>query len=75
LFVGDPPTNCPNLLRRYEKGKLLEIVKQRVNDGGIIRLIGKWLNAGVMEGAILTISEKGTPQGGVITPPTILQKV
>ena len=51
-----------------EKGKLLEVIKQRVNDGGIIRLIGKWLNAGVMEGEILTISEKGTPQGGVISP-------
>ncbi len=51
-----------------EKGMLLEIVKQRVNDGGIIRLIGKWLNAGVMEGEILTISETGTPQGGVISP-------
>ena len=51
-----------------EKGKLLGVIKQRVNDGGIIRLIGKWLNAGVMEGDILTISEKGTPQGGVISP-------
>jgi RNA-directed DNA polymerase len=51
-----------------EKGKLLTVIKQRVNDGGIIRLIGKWLNAGVMEGEILTISEKGTPQGGVISP-------
>ncbi len=51
-----------------EKGKLLEIIKQRVNDGGIIRLIGKWLNAGVMEGETLTYSEKGTPQGGVISP-------
>ena len=51
-----------------EKGKLLEMIKQRVNDGGIIRLIGKWLNAGVMAGEILTISEKGTPQGAVISP-------
>jgi RNA-directed DNA polymerase len=51
-----------------EKGKLLEVIKQRVNDGSIIRLIGKWLNAGVMEGEILSISEKGTPQGGVISP-------
>jgi RNA-directed DNA polymerase len=27
-----------------------EMLKQRVNDGGILRLIGKWLNAGVLEG-------------------------
>ncbi|RKY23011.1 MAG: group II intron reverse transcriptase/maturase [Planctomycetota bacterium] len=51
-----------------EHGKLLDIIKQRINDGGIIRLIGKWLHAGVMEGEILSYSEKGTPQGGVISP-------
>jgi group II intron reverse transcriptase/maturase len=49
-------------------GLLLEIIKKRVNDGGILRLIGKWLNAGVMEGTTLTHPEKGTPQGGVISP-------
>jgi RNA-directed DNA polymerase len=47
---------------------LLKIVKRRVNDGAIIRLIGKWLNAGVMEGITLIHPEKGTPQGGVISP-------
>ncbi len=45
-----------------------EFVKMRVNDGGIIRLIGKWLNAGVVEDGNLTYPEKGTPQGGVISP-------
>jgi RNA-directed DNA polymerase len=47
---------------------LLEMIKQRVNDGGLIRLIGKWLNAGVLEGDELYHPEKGTPQGGVISP-------
>jgi group II intron reverse transcriptase/maturase len=47
---------------------LIDILRMRVSDGGIIRLIGKWLNAGVMEGDILTYAEKGTPQGGVISP-------
>lgn len=47
---------------------LLKIIKKRVNDGAIIRLIGKWLNAGVMEGTTLIRPEKGTPQGGVISP-------
>jgi RNA-directed DNA polymerase len=46
-------------------GYLREFIKQKVNDGGIIRLIGKWLNAGVLEGNILTYPEKGTPQGGL----------
>jgi len=51
-----------------EHGKLMDVIKQRINDGGIIRLIGKWLHAGVMEGETLSYSEKGTPQGGVISP-------
>lgn len=48
--------------------KLMEVIKKRVNDGGILRLIGKWLNAGVMEEGELSHSENGTPQGGVISP-------
>jgi group II intron reverse transcriptase/maturase len=51
-----------------DHGLMLEIIKRRVNDGGILRLIGKWLNAGVMEGTTLIHPEKGTPQGGVISP-------
>ena len=51
-----------------DKEKLREILKLRVNDGGLIRLVGKWLNAGVIEGDVVSYSEKGTPQGGVISP-------
>jgi group II intron reverse transcriptase/maturase len=47
---------------------LRETLRQRVNDGGILRLIGKWLNAGVVEGDEIIYPEKGTPQGGVISP-------
>ncbi len=47
---------------------LKDMIRQRVNDGGIIRLIGKWLNAGVMEGNELTYPGDGTPQGAVISP-------
>jgi len=47
---------------------LREILSQRVRDGVILRLIGKWLNAGVMEGLVLSHPEAGTPQGGVISP-------
>jgi group II intron reverse transcriptase/maturase len=43
-------------------------IKRRVNDGGILRLIGKWLKAGVMEAGSITYAEKGSPQGGVISP-------
>jgi retron-type reverse transcriptase len=51
-----------------DHGLLREIIKRRVNDGGLIRLIGKWLNAGVLEGKQLYHPVKGTPQGGVISP-------
>lgn len=47
---------------------LRQILSRRVRDGVILRLIGKWLNAGVMEGLVLSHPEAGTPQGGVISP-------
>lgn len=48
--------------------KLREVLSQRVSDGVLIRLIGKWLNAGVMEEGVVRHPESGTPQGGVISP-------
>src|SRR5919198_2824506 len=54
-------------------GHLREFITQRVNDGGILRLIGKWLHAGVLESGALSYPDKGTPQGGPSTPPTKLQ--
>ena len=48
---------------------LREFLQQRVNDGGILRLIGKWLHAGVLEAGALMHPDKGTPQGGVISRP------
>jgi len=45
-----------------------KILRQRVRDGVLLRLIGKWLNAGVMEEGCITYSELGVPQGGVVSP-------
>ncbi len=39
-----------------------------MRDGVLLRLVGKWLNAGVLEGGELSYPEAGTPQGGVISP-------
>ena len=47
---------------------LRELLKQRVQDGVLLRLIGKWLNAGVLEDGSLMHPDAGTPQGGVISP-------
>jgi RNA-directed DNA polymerase len=48
--------------------QLQEFVSVRVRDGVLRRLIGKWLNAGVMAGDTVTHPDAGTPQGGVISP-------
>jgi len=47
---------------------LRELLAQRVQDGVLLRLIGKWLNAGVLEDGEISYPEEGTPQGGVISP-------
>lgn len=47
---------------------LREILRRRVRDGVLLRLIGKWLNAGVMEDGELSYPEAGSPQGGVVSP-------
>lgn len=47
---------------------LRQLLQQRVRDGVLLRLIDKWLRAGVLEDGTLTYPEAGTPQGGVISP-------
>jgi group II intron reverse transcriptase/maturase len=47
---------------------LRAFLKRRVRDGVLLRLIGKWLNAGVLEEGRLRRTTTGTPQGGVISP-------
>jgi RNA-directed DNA polymerase len=47
---------------------LRDFLDQRVRDGVIRRIIGKWLNAGVMEDGAVWYPEEGTPQGGVVSP-------
>jgi RNA-directed DNA polymerase len=47
---------------------LIRFLEHRIGDPRIIRLIRKWLAAGVMEDGVVTISEKGTGQGSVISP-------
>lgn len=51
-----------------EHAHLRAILGRRIGDGVLLRLIGKWLNAGVREGGVLSHPDEGTPQGGVISP-------
>jgi RNA-directed DNA polymerase len=47
---------------------LVRFLEHRINDPRIIRLIQKWLKAGVLEDGVVTVSDKGTGQGSVISP-------
>ena len=47
---------------------LRQFLQLRVRDGVLTRLIGKWLNAGVMEDGNVSYPDDGSPQGGVISP-------
>jgi RNA-directed DNA polymerase len=51
-----------------DHSRLREILRLRVRDGVLLRLIDKWLKAGVLENGEVTRPEAGTPQGGVISP-------
>lgn len=51
-----------------DHARLRELLKLRVRDGVLLRLISKWLHAGVLEENRLTYPQAGTPQGGVISP-------
>jgi len=51
-----------------DHGELRKMLSQRIRDGVVLRLIGKWLKAGVMEAGRFHRSELGSPQGGVISP-------
>ena len=47
---------------------LIRFLKHRINDTRMLRLIQKWLKAGVLEDGVLTVSDRGTGQGSVISP-------
>jgi group II intron reverse transcriptase/maturase len=48
--------------------KLVQLVGKRTADPRVLRLIQKWLKAGVMEDGVWSETEAGTPQGAVISP-------
>jgi len=51
-----------------DHGKLMVLVEERISDRRVLKLIGQWLAAGVMEDGMVKETLAGTPQGGVISP-------
>ena len=59
---------------RVNHDMLMARVARRVADKRVLKLIRAYLNAGVLRNGVVVTSEEGTPQGGPLTPPTILPK-
>ena len=53
---------------QIEHSWMIKFVEHRIGDGRIVRLIQKWLKAGVMEQGRWDETKEGTPQGAVISP-------
>jgi RNA-directed DNA polymerase len=51
-----------------DHGWLRKFIEHRIGDQRLVRLLMKWLNAGVLEDGELRVVKAGTPQGGVISP-------
>src|SRR5256885_15209871 len=47
---------------------LIRFLEHRIGDRRIIRLIQKWLKAGILEDGVVAVSDRGTGQGSVISP-------
>lgn len=47
---------------------MMKCLRQRINDGSLLRLIGRFLKAGIMEEGKFISTDKGTPQGGIVSP-------
>ena len=57
-----------NFFGSVDQGWLVRFLEHRVSDKRIIRLTRKWLKAGILEDGVVTVDDRGTGQGSVISP-------
>ena len=63
-----PGRRHPKFFDSVSQEWLVRFVEHRVGDKRIVRLIRKWLKAGILEDGTVTVSDRGTGQGSVISP-------
>ncbi len=61
-------TDIRGFFNHLNHGWLMRMLKLRIGDPEILRLIGKWLRAGAVDGGIIVDTKEGSPQGGPISP-------
>src|SRR6202162_5443098 len=60
--------NIRNFFGAVSQEWLVRLLEHRIGDKRIIRLIQKWLRAGILEDGVVTVEDRGTGQGSVISP-------
>lgn len=52
----------------FDHTQMLELLRKRITDRSLLRLIQNWLEAGIVDGEEVFSSERGTPQGNILSP-------